>query len=339
MIELRSDTLTKPCPAMLDAMFSARVGDDVFGEDLSVIELESYAAGLFGKEAALFCTSGTLTNQLAIMAQTSPGDEVICDENAHIFRYEGGGMATNAQVSARLLKGDKGRLNANQILPFINPDDVHQAVTRIVAVENTMNKGGGAVYNFQDLVDIQKICKENGLIYHLDGARLFNALVAQNETTLAHGALFDSISICLSKGLGAPVGSLLLGSKELISKARRIRKRMGGGWRQAGYLAEAGLYALKNNIPRLATDHVHAKEIGEMLAHIPYIKNVYPIETNIVIFELDSHVNPQKYLRKLEENGIFAVSFGNQLIRFVTHLDFSKEDLDSLLQILPKIQL
>jgi threonine aldolase len=340
MIDLRSDTLTKPSHAMLEAMFSAQVGDDVFGEDPSVIGLETMVADMFGMEAALFCTSGTQTNQLAIMAQTSPGQEVICDQYAHIFKYEGGGMASNSHVSARLVNGDRGRLNAAQIKEFINnPADIHQPVTAMIAVENTMNKGGGAIYNFQDLIDLKQVCLENKLVFHLDGARLFNALVETSHTPKDYGQLFNSISICLSKGLGAPVGSLLLGSKELISKARRIRKRLGGGWRQAGYLAQAGIFALTNNIERLREDHAHAKQIGEVFESQAYIKSVYPVETNIVIIELVKEVDANAYLQKLKENGILAVGFGPQLIRFVTHLDFTQDHLQAFLNSIKTIKI
>jgi threonine aldolase len=332
MIDLRSDTLTKPSPAMLEAMFSAQVGDDVFGEDPSVIALESMAAAMFGMEAALFCTSGTQTNQLAIMAQTIPGQEVICDQYAHIFKYEGGGMASNANVSARLVNGDRGRLHAAQVKDFINnPADIHQPITAMIAVENTMNKGGGAIYDFQDLVALKQVCLQHNLVFHLDGARLFNALVETSQSPMDYGQLFDSISICLSKGLGAPVGSLLLGSKDLIMKARRIRKRLGGGWRQAGYLAQAGIFALKNNIERLREDHANARQIGEAFASQSYIKSVYPVETNIVIIELKSEIDSTVFLQKLKDNGILAVGFGPQLIRFVTHLDFTQEHLQAFL--------
>jgi threonine aldolase len=340
MIDLRSDTVTKPSQAMLEAMFSAQVGDDVFGEDPSVIALETMAAEMFGMEAALFCTSGTQTNQLAIMAQTSPGQEVICDQYAHIFKYEGGGMASNSHVSARLVHGNRGRLNAVQIKEFVNnPADIHQPITAMIALENTMNKGGGAIYNFQDLVALKQVCLENKLVFHLDGARLFNALVETSQTPKDYGQLFDSISICLSKGLGAPVGSLLLGSKELISKARRIRKRLGGGWRQAGYLAQAGIFALTNNIERLREDHANAKEIGKVFESQSLIKSVYPVETNIVIIELLPEVDAAAFLQKLKENNILAVGFGPQLIRFVTHLDFTKEHLQAFLNIIKTIKI
>lgn len=263
MIDFRSDTLTKPSPAMLEAMFNAKVGDDVFGEDPAVNELEEKAAGMFGMEAAIFCPSGTMTNQIAIKCHTQPGDEIICDKLSHIYQYEGGGIAFNSGCSVKLIDGDHGRITAEQIEASINNrNDAHKAYSKLVSLENTANRGGGACYNFEDIKSIKKICEANDLLLHLDGARLFNALVEKNESPKDYGKLFDSISICVSKGLGAPVGSILIGKKNLIAKARRIRKVFGGGMRQAGYLAAACVYALDNNIERLKEDHLHAKQLA-----------------------------------------------------------------------------
>jgi threonine aldolase len=335
MIDLRSDTLTKPCPEMLEIMFTAEVGDDVFEEDPTVLKLERKAAELFGMEASLFCTSGTQTNQLAIMAQTQPGDEVICHEHAHIYLYEGGGMCANAQVSPKLLKGDRGRIQLGDLISMIsNPYDIHQAKSSFVGIENTMNKGGGSIYDFSEISKISKFCKENNLTFHLDGARLFNALVESSETEKDFGAVFNSISICLSKGLGAPVGSLLLGTQETIIKAKRIRKRLGGGWRQAGYLAAAGLYALENNISRLKEDHKRAKIIASFLEKRNFVDEIYPVETNIVIIKISKDLNQSNFLKQLEQKGIKAVGFGPQLIRFVTHLDFNDTHLEQMEKIL-----
>ena len=242
--ELRSDTFTKPTPNMLTAMMNAAVGDDVFGEDPSINALEQMAANMFGMEAALFCPSGTMTNQIAINVHTQPGDEVICEEGSHIYFYEGGGIGKNSGCQARLIKGNRGQITAAQIAEVINPDDVHRARTRLVSLENTCNRGGGSCYNLNEIAEIQNLCNAHGLSLHLDGARLMNAIVAQNEDPLTYGKLFHSISLCLSKGLGAPVGSVLLGSKEFIKEARRVRKVMGGGMRQAGVIAAAGLVAL-----------------------------------------------------------------------------------------------
>ena len=330
-IDLRSDTVTKPTKEMLEAMFAAEVGDDVFGDDPTVNALEEKAATLFGMEAALFCTSGTLTNQLAIRVHTRPGSEVICDKLSHIYLYEGGGIALNSLSSVKLLEGDKGRISANQVRDAIsNPDDVHAAVSRLVSLENTMNKGGGCYYQFPEIEAIKEVCQLKGLALHLDGARLFNALVETGESTVKYGNVFDSISICLSKGLGCPVGSLLLGSKDFIKQARRFRKSMGGGWRQAGYLAAAGIYALDNHVSRLRQDHARARAIGQMLTNLPEVEEIYPIDTNIVIFRLPETILATDYVAQLGQKGVRSVTFGKHLVRFVTHLDFTDDDLEEL---------
>ena len=316
---------------MLEAMFSTEVGDDVFGDDPTVNALEEKAATLFGMEAALFCTSGTLTNQLAIRVHTRPGSEVICDKLSHIYLYEGGGIALNSLSSVKLLEGDKGRISANQVRDAIsNPDDVHAAVSRLVSLENTMNKGGGCYYQFPEIEAIKEVCQLKGLALHLDGARLFNALVETGESTVKYGNVFDSISICLSKGLGCPVGSLLLGNKDFIKQARRFRKSMGGGWRQAGYLAAAGIYALDNHVSRLRQDHARARAIGQMLTNLPEVEEIYPIDTNIVIFRLPETILATDYVAQLEQKGVRSVTFGKHLVRFVTHLDFTDDDLEEL---------
>ena len=337
-IDLRSDTVTKPTQAMLEAMFSASVGDDVFGDDPTVNALEEKAARLFGMEAALFCVSGTMTNQLAIRVHTRPGSEVICDKHAHIYLYEGGGIALNSFSSVKLLDGDRGRINAQQVKDAVNnPDDVHAAVSRLVSLENTMNKGGGCYYNLPDIQAIRLVCNEHGLGLHLDGARLFNALVETGELPTDYGRIFDSISICLSKGLGCPVGSLLLGTKEFIKQARRFRKAMGGGWRQAGYLAAAGIYALDHHVERLREDHVRARAIGQMLLQLPEVEEIYPIDTNIVIFRLPETIPAVDYIAQLAKKGIRAVTFGKHLVRFVTHLDFTDQQLEELGKRLQKV--
>ena len=316
---------------MLEAMFSTEVGDDVFGDDPTVNALEEKAATLFGMEAALFCTSGTLTNQLAIRVHTRPGSEVICDKLSHIYLYEGGGIALNSLSSVKLLEGDKGRISANQVRDAIsNPDDVHAAVSRLVSLENTMNKGGGCYYQFPEIEAIKEVCQLKGLALHLDGARLFNALVETGESTVKYGNVFDSISICLSKGLGCPVGSLLLGNKDFIKQARRFRKSMGGGWRQAGYLAAAGIYALDNHVSRLRQDHARARAIGQMLTNLPEVEEIYSIDTNIVIFRLPETILAVDYVAQLEQKGVSSVTFGKHLVRFVTHLNFTDDDLEEL---------
>jgi len=325
MIDLRSDTVTRPTPAMLQAMYSAQVGDDVFKDDPTVNALEEKAAKLFGMEAALFCPSGTMTNQIAIKVHTRPGDEVICHKLSHVYYYEGGGIAFNSGSSVCLLEGDHGRITAEDVEAHINPDDIHRPQTRLISVENTMNKGGGAIYDFNELKKIGAVCKLHGLGYHLDGARLFNALVETKESPKIYGEIFDSISICLSKGLGAPVGSLLLGSKAFIKQASRMRKVMGGGMRQSGFLAAAGIYALDNNIERLKEDHLRARLIGEELKKLSYVKEVYPAETNILIFKLTDKMKDTLFINKLAEQNIHAIIFSPQTIRFVTHLDFTDE--------------
>lgn len=331
LIDLRSDTITRPTKGMQEAMWSAPVGDDVFGDDPSVNALEKKAAQLFGMEAALFCPSGTMTNQLAIRVHTQPGSDVICDKLSHIYLYEGGGIMLNSLSSVKLLDGDRGRLNAQQVADAISPlNDVHSTITRLVSLENTMNKGGGCYYDLAEIKAIREVCDANGIPLHLDGARLFNALVETGETPAQHGELFDSISICLSKGLGCPVGSLLLGKADFITKARRFRKVMGGGWRQAGFLAAAGSYALDHQVDRLKDDHVRARAIGEMLRHKFEVEYVYPIDTNIVIFQLPESILAADYVRKLDMLRIKAVTFGKHLVRFVTHLDFTDDHLTEL---------
>ncbi|NID09170.1 threonine aldolase family protein [Fibrivirga algicola] len=338
MIDLRSDTLTRPTPAMLAAMMAAPVGDDVFGEDPTVNALEQKAARLFGMEAALFCPSGTMTNQLAIRTHVRPGDEVICDQISHIYLYEGGGIAVNALASVALLAGERGKLTPELIAPAINnPNDVHRPITRLVSLENTVNKGGGCYYTLPELAAIRQLCDEHGLALHLDGARLFNALVETGDAPEAYGRVFDSISICLSKGLGCPVGSLLVGSAAFITQARRFRKLMGGGWRQAGFLAAAGIYALDHHIERLKVDHSRARQIGHILANQPEVAEVLPVETNIVIVRLVDGITNTDYLAKLNDQGILAVAFGPQLVRFVTHLDLTDDDVTLFEQSVSKL--
>ena len=338
MIDLRSDTLTRPTPAMLAAMMAAPVGDDVFGEDPTVNALEQKVAHLFGMEAALFCPSGTMTNQLAIRTHVRPGDEVICDQISHIYLYEGGGIAVNALASVALLAGHRGKLTPELIAPAINnPNDVHRPVSRLVSLENTVNKGGGCYYTLPELTAIRQLCDQHGLGLHLDGARLFNALVETGDAPEAYGRVFDSISICLSKGLGCPVGSLLLGSGTFIAQAKRFRKLMGGGWRQAGFLAAAGIYALDHNIQRLKIDHSRARQIGHILASQPQITEVFPVETNIVIGRLVDGITNTNYLARLKEQGILGVAFGPQLIRFVTHLDLTDDDVSLFEQSISKL--
>lgn len=333
VIDFRSDTVTKPSPQMMEAMMQAKVGDDVFGEDPSINELEQLAATMFGKEAALFCPSGTMTNQIAIKCHTQPGDEIICDTSAHVYQYEGGGIAFNSGCSVKLLNGERGRFNADQVLEAINPDDVHKPHSSLVCVENTSNRGGGSCYNFEELKRIKNVCTANKLALHIDGARLFNALVAKDEIAKQYGALFDSISICLSKSLGCPVGSLLIGATDFIKKARRIRKVFGGGMRQTGYLAAAGIYALQNNINRLAEDHDKAKAIADALQNLNYVSNVLPVETNIIIFET-SEITAKELVEKLKAENILAYAIAPQKIRLVLHMDITHEMVNKTIEVL-----
>jgi threonine aldolase len=330
MIDLRSDTVTLPTKEMLKAMMAAKVGDDVFEDDPTVNQLEQFIADLFGMESALYCPSGTMTNQIAINVHTNPGDEIICDRLAHIYNYEGGGIARNSSVSTRLLNGDRGRFTAQEVLENINPDDPHFPITSLVSIENTCNKGGGSIWKYEDILKISNVCKNNNLKLHLDGARLFNALVETDENPKDYGKICDSISICLSKGLGAPIGSLILGKSDFIKKARRVRKVFGGGMRQVGYIAAAGIFALKNNINRLKTDHKHAKMIEEALSKQKYIKQILPVDTNIITFELNEEIDTQNFLTHLLENDVHTIGSGRHTIRMVTHLGISEEDINSV---------
>lgn len=340
IIDLRSDTVTKPSAAMLEAMMTAKVGDDVFAEDPTVIELEEKLAQMFGKEAGIFCPSGTMTNQIAIKAQTVPLDEIICDTYSHIYNYEVGGHAFHSGLSMNLLEGSagQGRLQKEQIEAAIKPDHDWLPNSRMVVLENTVNKGGGAIYDLHDISEISALCKERELVLHLDGARVFNAIVESDYTSQDLGAQFDSVSICLSKGLGAPIGSVLVGSKQAIKKSRKIRKVMGGGMRQAGIIAAAGLYALEHNIDRLKEDHRKAQIISAELTKLDYIKDVFPVSTNILIFEVDkSKMKGEDFTKKLAEQNIHAIAFAPQLIRFVTHLDFTDEMLEKLIKTLQSL--
>jgi threonine aldolase len=328
-IELRSDTFTLPTPGMREAMFSAPLGDDVFGEDPTVNALEAKLAQLFNMEAALFCVSGTQSNQIAISVHVSKGQEVICDELSHIYLYEGGGIMANAGASVKLLKGDLGRLNVSQIRAAISPDDIHACESRLVSLENTVNKGGGSIYTSEALQEISDFCRSVGIPLHLDGARIFNALVESGQTPAQFGAWFDSISVCLSKGLGAPIGSVLLGSKDFIKKARRVRKRLGGGWRQAGLLAAAGIYALDHQVERLKEDHVRARQIATVCEKLPWVKAILPVATNIVILELQDGLPSVDKVAELKAKGIYCAPFGPSYVRFVTHLGFDDEALQA----------
>ena len=320
---------------MLEAMFQAPVGDDVLGDDPSVIELERLAAAMFGMEAAIFCPSGTMTNQIAIKCHTQPGDEVICDVSSHIYQYEGGGIAFNSAASVNLINGNRGRITAEQVSQCINADDVHKAHTSLVSLENTANRGGGSCYAIEEIKRIKAVCDEHKLSLHLDGARLFNALVARKEEAKDYGQLFHSISICLSKGLGCPVGSVLLGNQLFIKKARRIRKVLGGGMRQAGYLAAAGIYALSHHVQRLEEDHKHAREIAVALQEKEY--KVLPVETNIIIFEVPGHYTPVAFVAKLKEHNILGYAISPTQVRLVVHLGVSAQMVEKTISVIKSL--
>lgn len=324
-IDFRSDTVTKPSKEMLEFMFQAEVGDDVFNEDPTVNYLQEKVANLFGMEAALFCSSGTQTNQIAINVHVQAGGEVICHQDSHVFKYEGGGIARNSGASTRLLQGERGKITANQIEEWINPDDVHYPVTQLVSIEDTMNRGGGAIYDFEEIKRIKKLCEKHNLPLHLDGARLFNALVETKVDYKLYAQQFDSISICLSKGLGAPIGSLLLGKKDFIYKARRVRKVFGGGMRQAGIIAAAGIFALDNNVNRLKIDHENAKQLESCLTNLTWVKACLPVETNIVVAILNDFSKRDEIISKLAQKNIKCMAFGPGMLRFVTHLDISEQ--------------
>ena len=317
---------------MMQAMFNAPVGDDVFGEDPSVNELEAFCASLFNMEAALFCPSGTMTNQIAVKCHTQPGDEIICDKTSHVYVYEGGGIAFNSGCQVKAVEGRLGMMTAEEVQDAINGEDIHKPVTALVSLENTSNRGGGAFYDFAEIKRIREVCDRNGLKLHLDGARIFNALAATHETEAQYGNIFDSISVCLSKGLGAPVGSLLLGKADFIKKARRIRKVFGGGMRQAGFMASAGLYALQNHRERLVIDHIHAKQIAEELLQKSFTGNMLPVDTNIIIFKIKSKEGPVAFCQYLKDRDILCLPISPTQVRMVTHLDVSKEMTDHVVR-------
>lgn len=338
-IDFRSDTVTKPTTGMLAAMMDAKVGDDVFGEDETVNALEEKLADLFNMEAALFCPSGTMSNQIAIKCFTQPMDEVICDQTAHVYRYEGGGIAYNSLASVRLLNGERGILTPELIEPEINADNVHYPNSSLVVLENTVNKGGGKCYQLSQIEPIHHLCAIKGIKLHLDGARIFNALVATGDKAANYGKYFDGISVCLSKGLGAPVGSVLLSSKETIYKARRIRKVLGGGMRQTGFLAAAGIYALDHHVNRLAEDHQHAKALATALTQTNYVSAVMTVETNIVLFDIRNGLKVDQVVKALGAKGILCNSTSDKTIRFVTHLDLSSALIDRAIETISHLNL
>lgn len=333
-IDFRSDTVTRPTPAMLAAMMSAEVGDDVFGEDTSVNALENMAAKMFGMEAALYCPTGTMSNQIAIKVHTQPGDEVICDKSAHVYQYEGGGIASNSGAQVKLIEGIRGKISSDAVIAAINPDDVHRAHTSLVCLENTSNRGGGSCYELKEIIEIRKACEKYSLSLHLDGARLFNALVARKESPADYGKLFHSISVCLNKGLGCPIGSLLLGDKSFIKKARRVRKVFGGGMRQAGFMAAAGMYALQNHVERLEEDHLHAAEIAAALAKRDFTDAILPVETNIIIFSVKQPHSAREIVEIFRNENILLYAISPTQIRMVLHLDITPNMVDRTINVI-----
>ncbi len=339
-IDLRSDTVTKPTTGMLQAIISAEVGDDVYKEDPTVNRLEEKLAKMFGMDEALFFPTGSMANQAAIKLHTQPSEQLICDKWAHVFNYEGGGASFNSGVSCKLVDGDRGMITAEQVEENINPPDFyHSPLTTLVCLENTTNKGGGACYDLKEIKRIKKVCDKHNLGLHLDGARLFNALVAKNEDPREYGKIFDSISICLSKGLGTPMGSVLIGNKKIMKNAMRVRKVLGGGMRQIGFMAAAGIYALDNHVDRLAQDHKRATEIGEVLRGQAYVKEVEPVETNIVIFYLENASVEADFVKQLQKENIRISNMGQGKLRIVTHLDYSEEKHQKFLNVLRSVKL
>lgn len=338
-IDLRSDTVTRPSKEMITAMMMAKTGDDVYKEDPTVNELEARVANMFGMDTALFFPSGSMANQAAIKLHTQPGEQLICDKWAHVYNYEGGGASFNSGVSCRLVDGTRGMITAAQVAEAINPPDFyHSPLTSLVCLENTTNKGGGACYDFAEIEKIRDVCTTHNLGLHLDGARLFNALVAKNEDAKDYGKVFDTISICFSKGLGIPLGTVLVGNDDLMKKAIRVRKILGGGMRQVGIIAAAGLYALDENVERLAIDHKKASEIAETLQEQPYVKAVEPTETNIVIFNLTEDVSEEKFMKDLLQKNIVISNMGQGKLRIVTHLDYTDQMHDVFLKTLKTYQ-
>ncbi len=322
-VDLRSDTVTRPSDSMKKAMIESPVGDDVLGDDPTVKYLESLMAERFGMDGSLFCVSGTQANQIALMSHLSPGDEVICHPYAHIYNYEGGGIAANAHASVAFTGDNRGIMHPEGVLSCLKADDIHFPKSRVLAVENTSNKGGGTCYEWEEIEALRAVASKNGLLFHLDGARLYNALIAKNHSESDYGAAFDSISICLSKGLGAPIGSILLGNEAFIAHSKRIRKRIGGGWRQAGLLAGAAIYALENNVGRLAEDHNAALDMAEFLRQQSWVANVVDPETNILIFGLSEDMNQEEFIRTLAQQGIGISQMGPGKCRMVFHLDIT----------------
>ncbi len=329
IIDLRSDTVTRPSNEMRQAMAAAEVGDDVFGDDPTVKQLEQYVAELFQRPASLYVPSGTMGNQISLKAQTEPGWELLCDRDCHVVNYEVAGPAVHSGLLVNLLTTERGMVTADMVRNNIRPINLHCPLTKIVTLENTHNRHGGTVLPLDEIKRVREVCDEFGLILHLDGARIWNAHVATGISLAELTAPFDSVSVCLSKGLGAPVGSMILGSEEFIEKCRRVRKLFGGGMRQAGIIAAGGLYAVKHNIERLAEDHANARYLAEEMNRMPLFSvDLSRVETNIVLIDIAEPESADSVLARMKEVGVWAVPFGPQRIRMVTHLDVSKADCE-----------
>lgn len=338
-IDLRSDTVTRPTPEMRKAMAEAEVGDDVFGEDPTVNILQEKVANLLGKEVALFVPSGTMANQLSIKSHTQPGDEVIIESSSHPYNFEGGAGAALSGVQFQCVKGVRGILEASQIEEAIRPADHHFAVTRLVCLENTHNRGGGSIFPLEKMAEIYRLAKSRGLLVHLDGARLWNASMATGIKTQEYAKWADSVSVCLSKGLGTPIGSLVAGSKSFIDRVHRFRKMFGGGMRQVGIIAAAGIYALDHHLERLREDHQNAKRLGVGLKEFKGV-SIDPrhVETNIVIFDVaNSRMTAAQVAETMKKDGVLIHAFGKTQIRLVTHLDVSAKDIEKALKVFEKV--
>ena len=328
-IDLRSDTVTRPSAAMRDAIFTAEVGDDVFGDDPTVNELQEYVARLFDKEASLYVASGTMGNQICLRAHSEPGWELLCDRDCHVVNYEAAGPAIHSSLLVNMLTTPRGMVTAEMVRSHVRPINLHNPRTKMVELENTHNRHGGTVLPQDEILKVRAVCDEHNLILHLDGARIWNAHAATGLSLAELTAPFDSVSVCLSKGLGAPVGSMILGSAEFVERCLRERKLFGGGMRQAGILAAAGLYAVKNNIARLADDHANARFVAEsMNALAQFTVDLSTVETNIVLIDVQGDLTAEIVLERMKEVGVWAVPFGVKRVRMVTHLDVSRADCE-----------
>ena len=339
IIDLRSDTVTKPSPAMRKAMASAIVGDDVFEDDPTVVKLEEMTADIVGKKKALFVPSGTMGNEICIKVLTKPGDEIIVEEGSHIYNNEVGAAAALAGIQLHLIRGNKGVFTAEQVEDEIRVPDVHHPNVTVIAVENTHTQSGGTVFPLSEIKKIKKLADKHKIKMHLDGARLWNACIAKNISPQEYAASFDSLSVCLSKGLGAPIGSVVAGEEDFIFEARRVRKRLGGGMRQVGILAAAGIYALKNNYKRLKEDHENAKFLAQRLSEIDGLEiDMETVQTNLVVIDIrNSGLSVPEAVERLKEKKVLVVPFGKTLIRAVTHLDVNRKDLEMGVEVFGKV--